>query len=585
MLTIFGSKGGPNVFWCMFNIPAFKPSGLSEEFFSTVGPVSMHLPPNDGLYYDTNFHTFGLYGAELHQGFLRSTRGKKEIPNPCEHLNNKASIAYYGGGTPSYSFKSWNKFSSGTKASLSRSTSAAEVVSYWGFPTPAGAFKFYDRDGNIKTKNVIDLYYPQRLGWVSPIDPARGLLAGRIPYTTGQLVYVSKPPYAIESQWLEFYHRPSVVDRRTIKVLGHYASLSVAGSPYTGGYESYDADLKITHIKGNTDGTFQLRILRTWTKRIYYVDPYGRISGDQTTTGSDTTEKYIHIFKAGSIAETAGYDFPELSEKLNNYGNVATHEYSEKEAEYARSAAVQDISALESNNLENIAGLKGSFSVLGDLVKGYKAFKSGDVLAATKAVSGCYLWYKYAVAPTISDVNDVSKNTSRLVGEISKHRFSNERRRGKFTSDRTSFAGTISYFTTYHTQLKDDVYSTVWNALEKFGLQVDASQIWDLIPFSFVADWFIPIGKTLTEIDSYNSLCLTRNIKARIETYQTNKIEVLASPIPSLYDIIGPYEQSYYLRVVLSGPGRIDPLSGQTSTGNRSSQMVQGAALIVQQLH
>jgi hypothetical protein len=39
-----------------------------------------------------------------------------------------------------------------------------------------------------------------------------------------------------------------------------------------------------------------------------------------------------------------------------------------------------------------------------------------------------------------------------------------------------------------------DSLKNVWYALYKYGLAPDAYVIWDSIPFSFIVDWFIPIG-------------------------------------------------------------------------------------------
>jgi hypothetical protein len=42
----------------------------------------------------------------------------------------------------------------------------------------------------------------------------------------------------------------------------------------------------------------------------------------------------------------------------------------------------------------------------------------------------------------------------------------------------------------------------VWNALYTYGLQPNFYVVWDMIPYSFIVDWFIPVGDTLSVLDT-----------------------------------------------------------------------------------
>jgi len=431
----------------------------------------------------------------------------------------------------------------------------------------------------------MEYYYNKfALGWISPGSSSlTSLPLDTLPYKQGMTVYMTSGTYPISEKWEEFNVTSTALDNRNLHCVTHRASLLLVGQQAAGGHTDSEDDTVIVAIRGNLDGSFTLMLETTSKMRTFLVGTDGKIQSDSTTTKVSTYNVPLFLIGKGPLKESP-YAFSELSDKLLSYGRSAKLSHSDMCAEYSRSAAVQDISALESNNLENAAGLKGSFSILNDLVKGYHAIKSGDIRGGVKAVSSCYLWYKYVFSCNVRDSKDISKNTGRLVSEIGKHRFSNERRRGQYKTS-SIITGDVIYSTIYHTVLRDKVYAQLWSALEKFGLHPSAGQAWDLLPFSFVVDWFVKIGPTLREIESYNTMCLTRDIKVRIESYKTTKIEALVSPKPSLYEIVGPYKQMYYRRLILSGPGQIDPLSGQTSTANRSSQMTQGAALIVQQLH
>lgn len=45
-----------------------------------------------------------------------------------------------------------------------------------------------------------------------------------------------------------------------------------------------------------------------------------------------------------------------------------------------------------------------------------------------------------------------------------------------------------------------------WSALYKYGLQPNFYVVWDMTPFSFIVDWFLPVGELCSIIDSYNYL-------------------------------------------------------------------------------
>lgn len=45
-----------------------------------------------------------------------------------------------------------------------------------------------------------------------------------------------------------------------------------------------------------------------------------------------------------------------------------------------------------------------------------------------------------------------------------------------------------------------------WSTLYTYGLQPNFYLVWDMTPFSFIADWFIPVGELCDIIDRYNYL-------------------------------------------------------------------------------
>jgi hypothetical protein len=190
---------------------------------------------------------------------------------------------------------------------------------------------------------------------------------------------------------------------------------------------------------------------------------------------------------------------------------------------------------LEANNLENLTQL----NFLGDLidqVKGFStlcsAIKRRNVLSTIDALahilSNAELLYDFGIAPTIKDAQELSAKGGPLIeryrdGDYFKTRTYN----GKFVFDVPD-----SYLPPY-TGVKLIARSKVRGKMNEnsilasllpikaFGLLPTLSHMWDLIQFSFVADWFTNIGARLDDVDN-SILVLALDIE-----YSTHSLEVI----------------------------------------------------------
>lgn len=95
-----------------------------------------------------------------------------------------------------------------------------------------------------------------------------------------------------------------------------------------------------------------------------------------------------------------------------------------------------------------------------------------------------------------------------------------------------SFKGTTSFSKCI---LEFECDSTVLDDLGRMGLTNPVSLAWELVPFSFVVDWFLPIGTFLETLDLSNALVFRRGMLSTIRrqktviTYQKNRNFSLAS--------------------------------------------------------
>jgi hypothetical protein len=116
----------------------------------------------------------------------------------------------------------------------------------------------------------------------------------------------------------------------------------------------------------------------------------------------------------------------------------------------------------------------------------------------SKDVSSMWLEIQYGWRPLIQDVYESQKAYSALTDKT---------RLSRFISSRSHTYDVVSYPSgTWHSKVEQKIVlskQVIYVAKEKLstprslGLADPRSVAWELIPFSFVADWFIPIGSYL----------------------------------------------------------------------------------------
>lgn len=244
----------------------------------------------------------------------------------------------------------------------------------------------------------------------------------------------------------------------------------------------------------------------------------------------------------------------------------------------AEDATSQFLDSMEANHLENLTQL-GIISDLIEPIDGFqkllRAIRKKDPYKALWALldllSTVKLLYSYGIAPTKGDAEEIASRSSHLVRDLkSKRVFSEHTFNGKF-----SFEVPGSYY-----ELLDDVqlvarakvrgslnphsFLAALLPIRAFGLMPSLSAFWDLLPFSFVADWFFNIGRRLEDVDTSVEM-LALQIK-----YCTTSMKIYW-PIPDEILALGGCtfegeeddrpQVTYYLRAVSS---EIPPLSYST---------------------
>lgn len=168
--------------------------------------------------------------------------------------------------------------------------------------------------------------------------------------------------------------------------------------------------------------------------------------------------------------------------------------------------------------LPELPGLLGTVSVTANLVR-----EAGMVLRGradrigpfARALAGEYLAYTYGFKPLPSDVESLGRAVD---AELRAKLTSQSELRGSFRYefgpfDKAPELGTGSLIVESHSKVTLTGLSSLSLSLlgmEQSGFGLKLSNFWDLVPFSFVVDWFTGFSRRFQDIDSYMLLLACR---------------------------------------------------------------------------
>jgi len=248
---------------------------------------------------------------------------------------------------------------------------------------------------------------------------------------------------------------------------------------------------------------------------------------------------------------------------------------------------------LKRGDIASFVGLFGIDSSFGDKKRFNNAFGRNP----RKAAQNAWLEYSYGWRPLVKDVYDAAHTIANLTNKDYNRLFS-VTGTGKKQGSTLKSLGFQKY--QYHE----------WKHLTKYGLwyryasgqpPVAASLgltnplevAWELVPFSFVADWFVPIGDYIQQVGSWNSSThqFIRGYRLDVMTgkeklYQNYMTETTSPWFVGTKTVTVERfnrvecEQRYAKRISTSGPPT--PTLGPVRLPNSWRQAVSGIALLGQ---
>lgn len=193
-----------------------------------------------------------------------------------------------------------------------------------------------------------------------------------------------------------------------------------------------------------------------------------------------------------------------------------------------------------------------------------------------KTLSENYLIFDYGILPTMSDLQDIFRACKRMKPYLDKNGF-----RTYSASSTTSYIQDgLSWELLQRLKLavadNDSALLSIIERVDSMGFLLTFENVWDLIPYSFVIDWFLDIGSFLERVDAdlrisrLNIRYTTMSYKASARTFAVPTVE---------FPYSGSIEKVHYHRWVSD---RCPVPTSSLDTQNDFDHWIEAGALIIQ---
>jgi hypothetical protein len=247
--------------------------------------------------------------------------------------------------------------------------------------------------------------------------------------------------------------------------------------------------------------------------------------------------------------------------------------------------AMKDLKSLDINTITAIQGLVNCWKDIKDLIL------SANGKVSLRWLDSVYLQMKYGFSNTVRDAIDLSKALVQAVKSLQKKDLGQITHASKGITfaahdDRARFDFTNGHEITTLTCCVDTLdhgLAVATRSLMDLDIFPELGNVWDVVPFSFVVDWFVPFGDLFDAIDS-NTYRSTLAVRYCVQSEHyffegLNPKEWLTSLAP--YWLQGDVSFEAYVRIPLSA---IPAPSLQLHLPQEFTQWIPAGALVYQML-
>lgn len=203
---------------------------------------------------------------------------------------------------------------------------------------------------------------------------------------------------------------------------------------------------------------------------------------------------------------------------------IQDYDYGDLALEAANNSRLNEV-----NMLAFIADIRNPKSMVPKLKNLKNLPKDPELLRGLRNASEDYLSYHYGVLPTVDDINSVLEAARRCSQYYDRNGFAvyTAGRETSHVKDNTTWY--VNQRIKIATAADELVFSSILRGFDNVGLFPSYENVWDLIPFSFVVDWFVDVGNFLEDYD--NLLRLDRlNVKYVTMSKKTTSTQTISSP-------------------------------------------------------
>lgn len=199
-------------------------------------------------------------------------------------------------------------------------------------------------------------------------------------------------------------------------------------------------------------------------------------------------------------------------------------------------------------------------------------------LKKLKSYADAYLSVEYGLLPTISDLQNIFEAVGRLKPHFDRNGFKTFHSGTTTTLVANGITGIREQRLKLAIRNEDDALCSILNGLESVGILPTFNNVWDLLPYSFVVDWFVDIGDYLARVDTHLRL-MRLSISYVTMSHKKSATQVLG--LGPLDDLVGDLSMVSYHRWV-SDQCPLPSLSSLNSHIGSFNHWLEASALLVQ---
>lgn len=177
-----------------------------------------------------------------------------------------------------------------------------------------------------------------------------------------------------------------------------------------------------------------------------------------------------------------------------------------KEADYGDLAmsATEQVNATRTNVIAFVRDFRHPTDMIPKLLfLGELAKRGRKKLRRTlRSGSSDYLSVVYGLLPTVSDLKNIISSVRRLVPYLDKNGFTTHQSK----AINSKVTGIVTNEIEQHLKVgianEDNGFEAICERFEQFGILPSFEFLWDLVPYSFVLDWFADVGSLLARVDT-----------------------------------------------------------------------------------